>query len=270
MKRSTSIITTLVLTILVALPFSIQAKEWSTVGANPTVTSIVETMKKMDFDTTVIRFVQQNFPDTTYIVKGMIFNQGSQGNAQIQNNVTIEFDSTKALVWRTGNLDVYYVLECNNVLWKAACMESEQPTPEESTAPIVTPTTADESGSFFADWFVKLLKIGLGIALALLLLAAILGLLRLLWGMLRRRQQSETATPPAPPTGTVQPAPVTAGAPHVPGPPHDSLNEQIAQLKRLFKERDELDVKIADLKTKIRIEARDRRASLDEIDRLIS
>ncbi|PIS41710.1 MAG: hypothetical protein COT25_01660 [Candidatus Kerfeldbacteria bacterium CG08_land_8_20_14_0_20_42_7] len=159
---------TLVLAVLVALPFSIHAKEWSTVGTNPTTTSIVETMKKMDFDTAVVRFVQQNFPDTTYVMKGMIFNQASQGDAKIQNNVTIGFDSTKALVWRTGDLDVYYVLECNNVLWKAACTESQTiaPAPEESPAPVVTPATTNDAGSFFADWFTKLLKIGLGALLA--------------------------------------------------------------------------------------------------------
>lgn len=256
---------TLVLAVLVALPFSIHAKEWSTVGTNPTTTSIVETMKKMDFDTAVVRFVQQNFPDTTYVMKGMIFNQASQGDAKIQNNVTIGFDSTKALVWRTGDLDVYYVLECNNVLWKAACTESQTiaPAPEESPAPVVTPATTNDAGSFFADWFTKLLKIGLGALLALLLLVALIALLRLLWRVLQHGWESTTtaATPPAPP------APITPIVP--PAAQTDPLAEQIELLKRLLRERDALDERISSLKTRIRLEARDRRANLDEIDRLI-
>ncbi|MFA5030107.1 MAG: hypothetical protein WC495_00780 [Patescibacteria group bacterium] len=236
-----SCITLILLAILLALPWTINAKEWPLVGANPTTTAAWVTLNKMDLDPSVIKFTQNNFPETTWVVKGMVFNEISEGIGVIKRNVRVTFDSTKALVWHTGDVDVYYVLYCSNVGWKSACPGSIA-TPAPSTPPdsIVTPLAPREGATEFLpgfpDWFEALMMILIGLIITLLALL----ILWLLWRGLvavndsfRNRNVPPTTpaslappkTPPASTTGpTPSPATATPPAAPTPGAPVDDLD----------------------------------------------
>jgi hypothetical protein len=237
-------ITLILLAILLALPFSmkVDAKEWPVVGANPTTTSAWVTLGKMDLNPSVINFVQNNFPETTWVVKGMVFNEMSEGIGAVKRNVRVTFDSTKALVWHTGDVDVYYVLFCCNVGWKSAC-GGTAPAVEPTSPPIPTTipepqTKADNAGAgYFPGWFQTALKIAVGTIIALLLIIAIVGLLRLLSRVVEGWETSHPpTTPPASTTGTspataTPPASTTGPTPEVETPksPLDELNDLVVQ-----------------------------------------
>ena len=291
MKRCFTILAIFI--ILTAFPFgmNVHAKEWKTIGANPTTTSVLTTLHKMDVDTGVIGYVQDHFPETTMVSYGMIFNETSEGNAVIKRNVKVAFDgSVPALVWHTGMIDVYYILHCNNVAWKASC-PSAQPVAGDSeiTSPIspLVPTKAD-TASWIPDWMKSLLGILAGIILIGLALLFILWIARGLGHALSVPRiptgapasptpvtTTEPApapqTPPAPITPTPRPAappaPITTPASQ---PARDRVAELVELLKRLLAQQKELNDQISSVKTELKTEVRAQRHGLDEIEQLLS
>jgi len=272
--------TTLVLlAILLALPFSFSfAKEWPVVGANPTTTAAWVTLNKMDLDPSVVSFTQNNFPESTWVVKGMVFNELSEGIGVIKRNVRVTFDSSKALVWHTGNVDVYYVLYCNNVGWKSAC-NAGTITPPAADPEIIgatTDTTATEANadsSYWPAWAKAAFKTGLGTAIGLALLSlliALIWLLRRLWS--RRHTATEppytptTYTPPAPPTGPTPPAPPTP-SPQVSD--IDKLNELAEKYRQQRESLKETKGQIFSQISQMREESAQRTETLSKIEEML-
>lgn len=124
MKRLLVILTTLLL-----LPFGLKAMVlrpvpttvWGVVGIKPTTVSLQQAVLCLGLSnsTLAMNTVTKNFPDTIWIRRGDFFPAMTFGAGKVTYNLSVGFDSTKALRWSVPNgTEIVMVLGCNNVAWR--------------------------------------------------------------------------------------------------------------------------------------------------------